>query len=372
MSNKMKICIIDNMASLYRAGIYKKIDDEFECEWYFGRPFSGIKGLPLEFFKHAEYTENSTFLRKPLYRQSKVSKLLHDKRYDAIVVIGEITNVSLWWGMLLHKCFFKKPKVFYWTHGMLRVRKQPRLFFDKVFYHLADEIFTYGDKAKEIMVGQGFESNRIHPIHNSLDYDTQVLLRDNYSNIYRSHFKNNNYTLLFIGRLTKVKKLHMIIDAIAILNNRGLQLNCVYIGDGPVKDSLQKLASQRKVQDQVWFYGPCYDEKEKSILIANADLCVAPGNIGLTAMDSLVYGTPAITMDNFGKQMPEHEAIKDGITGTFFKEDNVEDLAGKIEQWFADHCDRNAIRENCYKEIDEYWTPEYQMNVLKEFLKKQI
>ena len=79
----------------------------------------------------------------------------------------------------------------------------------------------------------------------------------------------------------------------------------------------------------------CFDEKINAELIYNADLCVAPGNIGLTAMHVLMFGCPAISHNNFKWQMPEFESIIPGHTGDFFEYDNVEDLARSISQWFT-------------------------------------
>ena len=43
-------------------------------------------------------------------------------------------------------------------------------------------------------------------------------------------------------------------------------------------------------------------------------MCVSPGNVGLTAIHSLTYGTPVLTHDNFNFQMPEAEAIEENIS----------------------------------------------------------
>lgn len=64
-----------------------------------------------------------------------------------------------------------------------------------------------------------------------------------------------------------------------------------FICDGEKTKEFKQLAESLGLQDYVWFYGACYNEKELSSLIYNADLCVAPGNIGLTAMHSMVFGT---------------------------------------------------------------------------------
>lgn len=87
-------------------------------------------------------------------------------------------------------------------------------------------------------------------------------------------------------------------------------------------------------------------------------------------MHSLVFGTPAITHNDFPHQMPEFETIKDGVTGTFFQYGNVDSLADGIERWFSQHKDdREEVRKACMKEIGENWTPRFQIEVLKKHLK---
>ena len=101
-------------------------------------------------------------------------------------------------------------------------------------------------------------------------------------------------------------------------------------------------------------------------MIFNADLCVSPGNIGLTAIHVLMFGCPAITNNDFAHQMPEFEAIHDGRTGSFFKAGDSSSLADVISDWFMKHKnDRDYVRQACYSEIDSNWNPSYQIEIIK-------
>lgn len=110
---------------------------------------------------------------------------------------------------------------------------------------------------------------------------------------------------MFVGRLDPIQKLDMILKAIKLSKDKGRLYNMTYIGGGQEKENLEALTKDLGLEDRVWFYGPCYDEEVLGNLIYNADLCVAPGNIGLTAMHTLVFGTPAMTHNCFKWQMPE-------------------------------------------------------------------
>ena len=134
---------------------------------------------------------------------------------------------------------------------------------------------------------------------------------------------------------------------------------------------LEEMVELNGLKDAVWFYGACYDEKTNAELIYNADVCVSPGNVGLTAMHCLMFGCPVITHNNFAMQMPEFESINNGVTGSFFNENDIDSLAGAIRNWFvAKGNQRGEVRIACYKEIDDNWTPDFEMNVLEQVLKQ--
>ena len=147
-----------------------------------------------------------------------------------------------------------------------------------------------------------------------------------------------------------------------------MKVNCVLIGEGPAQDELMSLMQEKQLSDRIWFYGACYDEDEISQLINHSDLCVSPGNIGLTAIHSLTYGSPIITGDDFSHQGPEFEVIQPGVTGNFYKQNDVEDLAKTIHEWLTNVPDRETLRQTCYKVIDEKWNPHYQIEVIKNIL----
>ena len=87
------------------------------------------------------------------------------------------------------------------------------------------------------------------------------------------------------------------------------------------------------------------------------------------ANQCMVFGTPCLTHNDFKWQMPEFEAIKEGITGAFFKRDDISSLSESIDGWFEEHAlQREQVRVACMKEIDTQWTPQFQVEVIKTVL----
>lgn len=336
---------------------------------YFGDKMGDIKKLDykeLEYFKEELTNIN---LIGPFYWQKGVLKLF--KKYDNYIFLGEYYCLSTWVFLLLN--VFSKNKVLLWTHGWYGNESVLKKIFKKVFFKLGDEILLYGNYAKNLMINEGFKSEKLKVIYNSLDYSSQyeVRIKLKETNIYKDHFKNNFPVLLFIGRLTKVKKLEYIIEAQKALIKKGQIVNIVFIGKGVEEDKLKSIVKENKTEDLTWFYGACYDESQIGNLIFNADICVSPGNVGLTAIHSMVYGTPVISHDNFTLQMPEFEAILKGETGGFFKYNSIESLIETINEWLLNNKNREETRKKCFNRVDNLFNPSYQVNIIKEVLNEK-
>lgn len=360
-----RICLYFNKPAKYREPIYRLMEKAFDADWYFGVSRNGLKLFDPSDFRSVTILDS---IEGHGVKCTKGLISLLSKDYHHYLMLGETRDFSSYIFFLLKKLFYRKKKVFLWTHGWYGKESNIERIVKKLYYSCVDGIFLYGNYARECMIKEGFDPKKLFVIHNSLDYDTQLELRKSMvvSDIYKSHFSNNNPVICFIGRLKAVKKLDMVISSLQLLKQAGQKYNMVFIGDGECRSSLEKQVNNLGLNEQVWFYGECFDEATNANLIYNADLCVAPGNVGLTAMHTLMFGCPVITHNDYKWQMPEFEAIHEGITGSFFERDNVESLKNAIANWFWKKGNkRDEVRIACYNEIDNSWNPYYQIEVIK-------
>lgn len=361
----MKLCLNFNTPSSYREEIYSKIDTKYNCDWYFENQDYGVKTFDTSKLHNVHYLDVRNY--GGFYWVKGMLNLLR-RDYDAYIMLGATRCLSLYVFLILKHIFFHKKKVIFWSHGYYGKESWiQKNIFKRPLMRMADVLMLYGNYSRELMLKDGFKPERTLTIHNSLAYSKQLELRNSIkpSPIYSCHFGNENPVLIFLGRLTAVKHLDMAVSAVAKLKEKGELYNLVFIGDGQEREKLERLVKDFDIEDQVWFYGACYDEVKNAELVYNADLCIAPGNIGLTAMHSMMFGCPAITHDCFMWQMPEFESIKPYKTGNFFKYQDLDSLVEKISEWFLINGNRrDHIRKECYKEIDEQWNPEFQMKVI--------
>lgn len=366
-----KLCAIFSVASHYREVIYRKIDANYDCDWFFSNEKTDVKLLDLSLLKSVSIKSYKKLFGS-LYLIKGIQTLLCEKKYDAYLVINSPLCPSVWLFLLRAKLFYPRKKIFLWGHGWYGRENFLKKIIKRLMLNASTGVFVYGEYAKCVAESYGCNGSKIFPIHNSLDYDKQLSIRNKLSigDIYKSHFNNINPTIIFIGRLAKSKKLEQLIEVLAILRNRGHRYNLVLIGDGEARNNLEDTASKLNIREFVWFYGACYDEFENANLIYNADLCVSPGNVGLTAVHSMMFGTPVITHNNFPYQGPEFETIRSGETGDFFHQNDIDDLCVKILHWFEHHGnDRDSVRRECFRVIDYDWNPNFQIELIKSVIK---
>ncbi|MFY2791592.1 glycosyltransferase [Rhodococcus sp. MALMAid1271] len=105
-------------------------------------------------------------------------------------------------------------------------------------------------------------------------------------------------SLLYIGRITKKKNVHLIIMALSELNRRGLGFRATIAGpdDENLKSELVALATEHGVDKDIDFLG--FIDKERQLrLQATAGIFILPSNdenFGIAVAESMAVGIPVI------------------------------------------------------------------------------
>jgi glycosyltransferase involved in cell wall biosynthesis len=365
-----KIACIFNFPSHYRAPIYTLMDSELNCDFYFADKactpnLKKINYKTLNNFK--KELKTSFFLGGFSWMNGAVSLLF--KPYKSYFLIGEPFCISTW--LIIFFAKLNNKKVYLWSHGWYGKEGRLKSIIKKLFFGQADKVFLYGNYAKGLMIENGFEKDKLKVIYNSLDYQLQLNFRNSLSKteVYHNYFNNDYPVLIYIGRVQNVKRLDLLINAMSTLKDRNYNMNLLILGGNHEDVNLLRLIEEKDLREHVWRYGPCYEEAKISEFIYNANVCVSPGNVGLTAIHALTYGTPVVTHNNFKNQMPEFESIKEDVTGSFFAENNVEDLANSILKFtYISELEREKIRSNAYSVIDNYYNPINQIEIFKKEL----
>lgn len=366
----MKICCIFNIAPLYREGIYRKMDGDPELEFDFlaGEESTGGIALmdirPLKGFRG--YLRNVYRKGGKLVWQKGAIRKAFSKKYDAYILTGNPGIRSNW--IIASAARLLGRKVYLWSHGLHGDERGMKLRKNMAYFRLAGHLLLYGERPYRLLLEKGYPAERMTVIYNSLDYDKQAAIRERIGDrgFIRNYFGNDLPLLTFVGRLTAAKRLDMLLEAMALLAAEGMVCNLALIGDGPAREKLTAQTEGLGLTDRVWFYGETYDDDIIGAFLYHSAACVSPGNVGLTAIHSLMFGTPVVTHGNGNKQGPEYEAIGAGVSGSLFTEGDTVSLAEGIRPWLERSLEeREATRKACYAVISEKFNPERQMDILR-------
>ena len=377
MIAKEKILFITNFFPLYRKSIWKKLLNNKKSDVIFYFDPIQNEGIEVEkqFFSESnklnsfKEVKNFYFFGRVIW-QSRIVRECLSASFNQAIFLGDMNILSTWISLLI--CRLRNKKTILWTHGFYGNENYIKRKLRVLFYSIGNKYLLYEQRGEKLMIRAGFDESKIFVIYNSLDYDLQKEYFENYqkNNTKRelTFFKNSKLkTILFLGRLTSVKKIDLLIKSVNKLNSKRVNFNLLIIGEGPQKSSLKKISKEGLEKGWIYFYGKTYKESELSKLIYSSDLMVSPGNTGLNAVNALSYGTPVGTHNNLNKQMPEAAIIENQKTGFFFNENDSDDLSLNIDLWFSKFSTKLTQAER-RRIIDEKYNPEYQIKVIQKAL----
>jgi glycosyltransferase involved in cell wall biosynthesis len=365
---KKTILIVYHFIALYRKSVFEKLiqSDHYEVIFACDKVSKeNIRVVDKDFFLNKQFVHLRNYWFKNFLWQKNLLKTIILGKYDACIFLADPNFLSTWLSIII--CKVRGIKVIFWTHGFIRDNSFKSKI-KKFYFKLADGLLLYGDNAKLNLVNKGLDKNKLFTIYNSLDYENQKKIRDSVSlkSFDKSIFFKNPFLkqIVFIGRLTPQKKLGNLIKLVVELEKYEIKVNLLFIGDGPQKDKLKALVDSSSLEGRVHFYGQTYSEEEIAPLIMSSDVCISPGEIGLTAMHILGYGVPVITHNDEFNQMPEYESVIDGYTGRLFKYNSFDSLLNVTIDFFKNPIP--DVKHNCLSVIEANYTPATQKKLIEQ------
>lgn len=238
-------------------------------------------------------------------------------RFD--VIIESINGVPFFTAL------FAKEKVFTFIHQLTRENWFSGLAFPLAFagYHMEDHMLRLykklpamapSESTRNDLLALGFTN--VGVIHEAADIiaPEPMTLK-----------KEDDATIIYIGRLTPSKRVDHALKAFGLIRKRIPQARLWLIGTGPEAAHLASAASSSGLKDCVTFFGRV-DEAKKAELLARAHLLLLPAvreGWGLVVLEANTCGTPAIGYDVPGLR----DSIMDGVNGRLVRDGDYRAMA---------------------------------------------
>jgi glycosyltransferase involved in cell wall biosynthesis len=177
-------------------------------------------------------------------------------------------------------------------------------------------------------------------------------------------------TILSVARLAPVKRLSLMLRAIAKLSHRYPALRYEIIGEGQELAALTALASQLNIAGRVAFLGR-RSRREVAEAMQRCTIFALPSQeeaLGCVYLEAMATGKPAIGCRN----QAIAEIIRHGENGWLVKADDVDDLALGLSTLLGDAGLRQQIGHEARPTMVEGFTLRYQARQLNEVYREVL
>lgn len=184
----------------------------------------------------------------------------------------------------------------------------------------ADHLFAVSEKFKTMLVDMGVDAQKITPVFNGIEFSEAIPAWDKKSIRAEFNTAETDFVFAIVARLHPVKGHEVLLKAFSKLDVPGWKL--WIIGDGALKASLETLAKEVGIQENVRFMGTRNDVDE---LLFAADVSLLTSyseSFPLVLLESADMGTPVIATDVGGVSA----LVDSGKTGWIIVPGNEESL----------------------------------------------
>jgi glycogen synthase len=173
--------------------------------------------------------------------------------------------------------------------------------FESATAQAADRIITVSHAMREDLIRHGWSAEKISVVWNGVDakrYDPAMYdakdakrIRDKYG------IKDDEYMLFFLGRLTWVKGVRNLVQAMPMVLKEYPKTKLVILGRGEEQKDIDETASRLGIKDNVICRFDFVPEEERILHYAASDSCVFPSvyePFGIVSLEAMSMAKPVV------------------------------------------------------------------------------
>jgi glycosyltransferase involved in cell wall biosynthesis len=278
----------------------------------------------------------------------RLGSIMREVRPQIVHIDEEPYNFATFQAMRLSQQH-KAKALFFAFQNLYRSYPPPFRQFEHYNYHHAATAIAGNQDAAEVLKQKGYRGT-LHIIR-QFGIDPDIYKR---TIPYRERTDGAPFTLGFAGRLVEQKGLPTLIEALATLPS---YCRAVFIGHGPMRNTLEEQAAQLGLSERVTFKEaiPTYDIPKE---LQNMDILVLPSlsrpnwteQFGRVLIEAMACETPVI-----GSSSGEIPLVIDDA-GLIFKEGDAQALSASVQQLLDDPARYRELAMRGRQRVLEHFT----------------
>lgn len=228
----------------------------------------------------------------------------------------------------------------------------------------ADRVITVSYAMREDLIRHGWHEEKISVVWNGVDPDRYDPNKCNSEEIKRIRskygIKDDEYMLFFLGRLTWVKGVRNLIQAMPTILEEYPKTKLVILGKGEEQKDIDETTSRMGIKDKVVSRFEFVPENERILHYAAADVCVFPSvyePFGIVSLEAMSMAKPVV-VGAHGVVGFREQVINSGITqnGIHINGENSSDIAWGVKEVLKDRERAKEWGKNGRKRVLQYFT----------------
>lgn len=220
------------------------------------------------------------------------------------------------------------------------------------FYNSADFVWTVNNATAGTLREYGYKGC-IEVVNNGTEFETAEDRKAEGRIVNeRLNLKDDDRVFLYVGQLVWQKNLKTLIQALALLRDRGLDYKMLIAGMGYAGEDLKKMTEDLNLTDRVIFLGAVYDRSYMKSLFCRADLLLFPSiydNASIVLQEAASQKCPALLVRGSNTA----EGVIDGENG-LLSDNSPEAIADKIDD-AVHHINLPEIGERAHDTLYKNW-----------------
>lgn len=249
------------------------------------------------------------------------------KNADCVICFGNIRQVYTWLTLII--CKFNKVPFVSWKHTLNRQIKESRIqnMLHRYLHIVSDAIIAYSEKEAQYV--KRVYANKVHVAWNTISYDSIPEVRARKGDLKESLSINTDFTVLFVGRVQKRKRLNDLILVMDLLKD--YSITCIIIGGGIEEEAVREIGKRNNIK----YMGKVIDQFKVNQYFKAADVFCIPGTCGLGINHAFYWGLPVITEKVL--HSPEIDYLENGSNGFLCEVGDVNSIAQCILELYKEH-----------------------------------
>jgi glycogen(starch) synthase len=227
-----------------------------------------------------------------------------------------------------------------------------------------DKIVTVSHAMQEDLVRHGWTNSKISVVWNGVDpeqYRPEVCRPEEVEAVRnRYNIKSDERMILFLGRLTWVKGVTNLVQAMPMVLSEYPKAKLVILGKGEQQNDIIETADRLGISRQVACRFEFVPEKERILHYAASDMCIFPSvyePFGIVSLEAMSMGKPIIVgaqgVVGFREQVVPHGPDQNGV---HVNGGSAADIAWGIKEVLCDPERAKKWGENGRKRVLQYFT----------------